>query len=141
MFSEQTVTFSLYNVNSLVFITEVGSVYSAVRNESLHNTDTFYLKMLSSSVEVMKEQSLSVDRTNMEAGFTVRKSLGLYFPNSFACRPLLASKITTDSHIFLEVNVEYPDGRYIKLKNYASELISDSYKYIPVAYVTINCMI
>ena len=39
-FSEQTANFSLYNVNSPVFITEVESVYSAVRTDSLYNTDT-----------------------------------------------------------------------------------------------------
>jgi len=31
------------NINSLAFITEVESVYSAVRTESLYNTDTFRL--------------------------------------------------------------------------------------------------
>ena len=43
VFPEQTAIFALYNVNSLAFITEVDSVYSAVRTESLHNTDTFRL--------------------------------------------------------------------------------------------------
>jgi len=33
--SEQTVTFTLYFINRSVFITEVESVYSAVRTESL----------------------------------------------------------------------------------------------------------
>jgi hypothetical protein len=33
-------TFALYNINNLVFITEVEDVYSAVRTESLYNTDT-----------------------------------------------------------------------------------------------------
>jgi len=42
-FSEQTATFALYNINSLIFITEVGSVYSAVRTDSLHNTDNFLI--------------------------------------------------------------------------------------------------
>ena len=37
--SEQTATFPLYNIKSLVFITELESVYSAVRTESLYNTD------------------------------------------------------------------------------------------------------
>jgi hypothetical protein len=41
--SEQTATFALYNINRLIFITEVESVYSAVRTESLHKTDTFRL--------------------------------------------------------------------------------------------------
>jgi hypothetical protein len=37
--SEQTVTFVLYSFNRLVFITEVESVYSAVRTESLYKAD------------------------------------------------------------------------------------------------------
>jgi len=40
VFSEQTTTFALYNINSLVFMTVMESVYSAVRTESLYNTDT-----------------------------------------------------------------------------------------------------
>jgi len=39
--SEETVTFALYIINISVFITEVESVYSAVRTDSLYNTDTF----------------------------------------------------------------------------------------------------
>jgi hypothetical protein len=38
--SEQTVTFALYIINKPVFMTEVGSVYSAVQTEFLYNTDT-----------------------------------------------------------------------------------------------------
>jgi len=34
-----------------------------------------------------------------------------------------------------------PGNRHPKLKIYKSELISDSYKYIPVQYVTMHCMI
>jgi len=44
MFSEQTATFAIYNINSSVFITEAGCIYSAVRTESLYNTDTFRLE-------------------------------------------------------------------------------------------------
>jgi hypothetical protein len=36
---EQTATFPLYIIKRLVFITEVASVYSAVRPESLYETD------------------------------------------------------------------------------------------------------
>jgi hypothetical protein len=43
MDSEQTASFAVHNFKSLVFITEVDSVYSAVRTESLYNTDTFSL--------------------------------------------------------------------------------------------------
>jgi hypothetical protein len=41
--SEQTATFALQNIKRLVFITEVESVYSAVRAESLYERDTFHL--------------------------------------------------------------------------------------------------
>jgi hypothetical protein len=41
--SEQTATFALQNIKRLVFITEVESVYSAVRTEFLHKTDKLRL--------------------------------------------------------------------------------------------------
>jgi hypothetical protein len=41
--SEQTATFALQNIKRSVFITEVESVYSAVRTESLYKTDTLRL--------------------------------------------------------------------------------------------------
>jgi hypothetical protein len=41
--SEQTATFALKNIQRLFFITEVESVYSAVRTESLYKTDTLRL--------------------------------------------------------------------------------------------------
>ena len=41
--SEQTETFALYYNNWLVFITVVESDYSAIRTESLYNTDTIRL--------------------------------------------------------------------------------------------------
>jgi hypothetical protein len=37
--SDQTVTFALYIIKTLVFITETECVYSAVRTEYLYNTD------------------------------------------------------------------------------------------------------
>jgi hypothetical protein len=41
--SEQTATFALQNIKRLVFTTEVESVYSAVRTESLYKTATLRL--------------------------------------------------------------------------------------------------
>jgi hypothetical protein len=41
--SEQTATFTLQNVKRLVFVTDVESVYSAVRTESLYKADTLRL--------------------------------------------------------------------------------------------------
>ena len=38
-FSAQTATFALYNINSVVSITEVESVYSTVRTDSLYKAD------------------------------------------------------------------------------------------------------
>jgi len=44
---KKTATFSLYNINGLVFITELESVYCSVRSESLHITQIlFVLKWL-----------------------------------------------------------------------------------------------
>ena len=48
--SEQTATFALYGINWLVFITVVESVYSAVRIQSLYNTNTIPFKYESVSV-------------------------------------------------------------------------------------------
>jgi len=50
--SEQTATMSLYNINMLDFITEVESVYCAVRTESLHNTYTFRLQKFNLPVKL-----------------------------------------------------------------------------------------
>jgi hypothetical protein len=41
--SEQTETFALQNIKRLVSVTEVESVYSAVRTESLYKTDRLRL--------------------------------------------------------------------------------------------------
>jgi hypothetical protein len=41
--TEQTAACALYSIYTLGYITEVESVYSAVRTESLCNTDTFRL--------------------------------------------------------------------------------------------------
>jgi hypothetical protein len=46
--SEQTVTSALYNTNSLVFITNMQSVYSVVQTKSLYNTDTVPLQRVAS---------------------------------------------------------------------------------------------
>ena len=50
-------------------------------------------------------------------------------------------KITTDPHILADVNIACSDDRYPTLEIYISELILGSNEYIPVAYVTMNCMI
>jgi hypothetical protein len=45
------------------------------------------------------------------------------------------------SHILAHVNIEFPDDRDPKLKNDISVLTLDSYEDIPVAYITMYCMI
>jgi hypothetical protein len=55
--------------------------------------------------------------------------------------PFWLRKITTDPHILDHANIEFTDDRYPKLQIYVSELILDSYEYIPVVYVTMHCMI
>ena len=47
MFSKQTAIISLYSINWMVYITEMESVYSAVRTESLYKADTFLLLLIS----------------------------------------------------------------------------------------------
>ena len=49
--SEQTAIISLYSINWLVFKTEEESVYCAVRNGSLNQTDSFVLKGLKPEVQ------------------------------------------------------------------------------------------
>jgi hypothetical protein len=44
--SEQTATFVFYDINKLFFMTEIYSVYSAVRTESLFKGDTVRLKVV-----------------------------------------------------------------------------------------------
>jgi hypothetical protein len=60
--SEQTATFALQNINRLVFITEVDSVYSAVRTESLYKTDMLRLYRVNLTVpQVLKRFNGSVN--------------------------------------------------------------------------------
>lgn len=63
------------------------------------------------------------------------------FPNVFVRRSLLASKNNQGlSHICLR-KYSVP-GRWVyKIKIYILDLTLDSYKYIPVIYVTTHCMI
>jgi len=55
--------------------------------------------------------------------------------------PFWLRKITTYPDILVHVNIERTDDRYKKLQIYISELISDSYEYVPVAYVKMHCVI
>jgi len=48
--SEQTANFALQNIKRHVFITEVESVYSAVRAETLYSADTFRFQRVKTEV-------------------------------------------------------------------------------------------
>jgi hypothetical protein len=63
------------------------------------------------------------------------------FPGRLFSPAPLVPKNNTDPHIFVQVNIEWPDDREPKLKFYIPHLILDRYKYIPVAYVTMHCTI
>jgi hypothetical protein len=55
--------------------------------------------------------------------------------------PFWLQKITMDPHILAHISIQFSDDRYPKLQIYTSELILDSCEYIPIAYVTMHCMI
>jgi len=46
-----------------------------------------------------------------------------------------------DIHILAHINMELLNDRHPNLKIYISELTLDGYQYIPIAYVTMHCMI
>ena len=56
LISEQTARFALYCINWLDFITEAGSVYCAVRIESLYNTDTILFLTVNLTVIKINKQ-------------------------------------------------------------------------------------
>ena len=68
-------------------------------------------------------------------------SFDYYFPNFFAREPILASKNNQGTSHPCWRNIEWPDEWYPKLKIYISEMILDSYEYVPIAYVVMHCMI
>ena len=55
---------SLHNIKRLVFITDVGSVYCAVRTESLYNTDTFRL-LKGNTVFYFLDRAFSIMKTKI----------------------------------------------------------------------------
>jgi len=59
----------------------------------------------------------------------------------FLTGPFWLRKINTDPHILVHVTIECLEDRYPELKIYTLEIILYTYKYIPVAYVTMHCTI
>jgi hypothetical protein len=85
-------------------------------------------------LEVAQPASLGPSGKNnmemkMSVDYRVQSSASQYF---FAHGPLLTSKNNHGPFILVGKNV-CPDHRYPTLKNYTSELILDSCKYIPLA--------
>jgi len=50
----------------------------------------------------------------------------------------LQKKITTDPHIFSHINILCPDDRNPELNIFVSELTLGSYRYMPIAYITMH---
>jgi hypothetical protein len=73
--SEQTANFALNNIKSLVFITELESVYCAVRKHSLYNTDTVLLLFIPCIVL----SSLFIDRPMHNTEYNLYKYIYIYF--------------------------------------------------------------
>ena len=63
------------------------------------------------------------------------------FPELFCADPFKLLKITMDPHTLVQVNRVCLDDWHPKLKIYISELIFNSYEYLPVAHVKMHCMI
>jgi hypothetical protein len=72
LISEQTVTFSLYNINRLDFMAEVESVHCAVQTDSLCNTDTSSFKRIKkadvavSTAEATQNRQLLIPYNNLQ---------------------------------------------------------------------------
>jgi hypothetical protein len=85
--SEQTETFALQNIKRLVFITEVESVYSAVRTESLYKTDKLVFKGLIkrqiapppqiqiSEILRVQKQGTQINTSECRQGFTLTQTM------------------------------------------------------------------
>jgi hypothetical protein len=69
--SEQTATFALHNIKRLVFITEVESVYSAVRTESLYKTDTLHLYRVKRHLEC--EDDIRIKQTYKDTSHALQQ--------------------------------------------------------------------
>jgi hypothetical protein len=68
--SEQTENYALHNIKRLVFITEVESVYCAVRKEFLFNTDKLRLEKV--NIRLCNMIINSLFRTDLSLGENMR---------------------------------------------------------------------
>jgi hypothetical protein len=68
-------------------------------------------------------------------------SLEKCFSHFFACGLFWLQKLNKDPPIPADVNIGFPDDRFLKLKIYLLELILDRYEWKPVAYVLRNLML
>ena len=87
--SEQTAIISLYNINWLVFVTDLECVYCAVRTDWLqfsplhsdrtHSTTLAHLYERSHCVHLLHHETCQNHNTSEDAPFSVSKYLSLYF--------------------------------------------------------------
>jgi hypothetical protein len=98
--SEQTVNFSLYNINRLVFINEVEIVYCAVRTESLYNTDTSRYRRVEAAALNMddSDRKCNISRASMQIHSTVQANA---FPDCLQVLPWAYSDWQTRSVIYI----------------------------------------
>jgi len=68
--SEQTANFALHKIRRLVFITEMGFIYCAVRKEFLYNTDMFRLEKV--NIRLYNMIIISLLRTELALGENMR---------------------------------------------------------------------
>jgi hypothetical protein len=79
--SEQTANFALHVVRRSVFIREVESVYSAVRTESLYNTDSFVFKVRKSGQQFVKVTFLNISITDNVRITNKPEKVNVYLPS------------------------------------------------------------
>jgi len=73
----------------------------------------------------------------------VQSTRTVKFRKLFSLRgpPFVFEKMTTNPHVLAHINTECTDDKYPKLYICILKLILDSCQYIPLAYVTMHCMI
>ena len=108
--SEQTVSFAVYMVNRLVFITEVESVYSAGRTETLYNTDTSRSARVKAGVTWSNLKSVDMSWSRAEWRYygeklVVRLSGCALGPSSVSTRyPVMSVSASTDETLKLFIS-------------------------------------
>jgi hypothetical protein len=99
---------------------------------SSHRTATVRISRFLAHTEL----SVSMTKGKNQIPHQINVSQKLCSQTSFCLR-----KMTTNPHTLAHINTECPDDKQPELYMYIWERILDSYQYIPVAHVTVHCMI